>query len=239
MDTFMDKLAHKLTAQEMIKANSAADAEEMNRLKSQIKEYREILDRLQAMVDDSVVKLENGAARIENAKADESEINRLVAESIAKMDTLANSLDETKADIAVTKACVRETKTNLEATKADIEETKAGIEEAKAGLEETRLGFADSKAVIEESKVINEELKNTLFEKVKELDDNVHKECVKVYRNVQAVVVEENNKQSENHTFTINEMKKKQGTILNVSVLALLFAAGSLIFQVLLYLHII
>ena len=26
MDTFIDKLAHKLTAQEMIKANSAADA---------------------------------------------------------------------------------------------------------------------------------------------------------------------------------------------------------------------
>ena len=35
MDTFMDKLAQKLNAQEMIKANSAADAEEMDQLKSQ------------------------------------------------------------------------------------------------------------------------------------------------------------------------------------------------------------
>ena len=37
MDTFMDKLAQKLNAQEMIKANSAADAEEMDQLKSQPK----------------------------------------------------------------------------------------------------------------------------------------------------------------------------------------------------------
>ena len=35
MDTFMDKLAQKLNAQEMIKANSAADAEEMDQLKNQ------------------------------------------------------------------------------------------------------------------------------------------------------------------------------------------------------------
>ena len=34
MDTFMDKLAQKLNAQEMIKANSAADAEEMDQLKA-------------------------------------------------------------------------------------------------------------------------------------------------------------------------------------------------------------
>ena len=39
MDTFMDKLAQKLNAQEMIKANSAADAEEMDQLKSQLREY--------------------------------------------------------------------------------------------------------------------------------------------------------------------------------------------------------
>ena len=35
MDTFMDKLAQTLNAQEMIKANSAADAEEMDQLKNQ------------------------------------------------------------------------------------------------------------------------------------------------------------------------------------------------------------
>ena len=47
MDTFMDKLAQKLNAQEMIKANSAADAEEMNQLKNQLREYDECLAQMQ------------------------------------------------------------------------------------------------------------------------------------------------------------------------------------------------
>ena len=47
MDTFMDKLAQKLNAQEMIRANSAADAEEMDQLKSQLREYDECLAQLQ------------------------------------------------------------------------------------------------------------------------------------------------------------------------------------------------
>ena len=38
MDMFMDKLAQKLTAQEIIKANTAADVEELNKLKNQIAE---------------------------------------------------------------------------------------------------------------------------------------------------------------------------------------------------------
>ena len=36
MDTFMDKLAQKLTAQEIIRGNLAADAEEMDTLKEQM-----------------------------------------------------------------------------------------------------------------------------------------------------------------------------------------------------------
>ena len=47
MDTFMDKLAQKLNAQEMIKANSAADAEEMDQLKNQLREYDECLAQMQ------------------------------------------------------------------------------------------------------------------------------------------------------------------------------------------------
>ena len=39
MDTFMDKLAQKLTAQEIIRGNLAADAEEMDTLKEQVKDY--------------------------------------------------------------------------------------------------------------------------------------------------------------------------------------------------------
>ena len=39
MDTFMDKLAQKMNAQEMIKANSAAEAAKMEQLQNQVAEY--------------------------------------------------------------------------------------------------------------------------------------------------------------------------------------------------------
>ncbi len=39
MDNFMDKLAQKFNAQEMIKANSQAEAAEMKKLQLQVAEY--------------------------------------------------------------------------------------------------------------------------------------------------------------------------------------------------------
>ena len=54
MDMFMDKLAQKLTAQEMIKANTAADTEELNRLKSRVAAYNECLEKLQKLIDEGL-----------------------------------------------------------------------------------------------------------------------------------------------------------------------------------------
>ena len=48
MDTFMDKLAQKLNAQEMIKANSAADAEEMDQLQKGTERNRQLRALLMA-----------------------------------------------------------------------------------------------------------------------------------------------------------------------------------------------
>lgn len=68
MDTFMDKLAQKLNAQEMIKANSAADAEEMDQLKNQLREYDECLAQMQQVNKE--------------LKAISQEMERLMAETI-------------------------------------------------------------------------------------------------------------------------------------------------------------
>ena len=69
MDTFMDKLAQKLNAQEMIKANSAADAEEMDQLKSQLREYDECLAQMQQVNKE--------------LKAINQEMEKLMSETIA------------------------------------------------------------------------------------------------------------------------------------------------------------
>jgi hypothetical protein len=49
MDNFMDKLAQKFNAQEMIKANSEAETNEMKKLKLQISEYEKILQEMRKL----------------------------------------------------------------------------------------------------------------------------------------------------------------------------------------------
>ena len=45
----MDKLAQKFSAQEMINANSQAEAEEMKRLQMQVSEYEKILQEMRKL----------------------------------------------------------------------------------------------------------------------------------------------------------------------------------------------
>ena len=159
MDTFMDKLAQKLNAQEMIKANSAADAEEMNQLKNQLREYDECLAQMQQ-------------------------------ENTEKLQELQ-------------------------------QEYTTKLEEIRQNTEEL------------------EELRKHLDEKLDGSDENVHKECVKVYRNVQAAVVEENEKQTEAIAGKIKEsLNGKLNGVLGVSIAALLVAAADIVLHVLNILHI-
>lgn len=217
MDSFMDKLAQKLTAQEMIKANSAADAEEMKKLKSQIKEYRDILDQMQKLVADS-------AEKIENAKVDGSEINRLVDESIAKINQIqVASQDNEGLQVALEQL--------QQSVGAKQEQLQQSVEEK---LEQLKQSVEQNSA--------NEnwdELEQSIDMKMIVVGENIHKECVKVYRNVQAVVVEENGKQTESVVAAVKELKGKFGPILGVSVAALIVSIISIVFQVLVYLHVI
>ena len=204
MDTFMDKLAQKLTAQEMIKANTAADAEEMKKLKNQVKEYQDILEQMQKLVED-------GAAKLEKAKVDGNEINRLVEAGIVKISQM--QLDS-----------------------QEIEELSDGLAELSENLDKLT-GTLNTKL-----DGINENaghLELALGEKLDSASENIHKECVKVYRNVQAVVVEENAKQSETVVAAVNGLKGKLNAVLGVSIAALIAAAGSAIFQLLVYFNVI
>ncbi len=45
MDTFMDRLSHRKSSQEMIQANSAADAAKMEQLQNQVTEYDTLLQK--------------------------------------------------------------------------------------------------------------------------------------------------------------------------------------------------
>ena len=206
MDTFMDKLAQKLNAQEMIRANSAAEAEELGKLRNQVAEYNQCLAKLQKL-------LEDGEQKLEGAKVDGAEINRLVEESIAKISALqkdTESIDEMKAVLAGLKD-------SLEAALQEQEQSLS------AKLE-------DQKSVVAAQL---EDQNKAVVAKLDESNENVHKECVKVYRNVQAVVVEENGKQTESLTNSVAALKGKLNAVLGVSITAMILALAGVVLQVL------
>ena len=197
MDMFMDKLAQKLTAQEIIKANAAADAEELDKLKNQIAEYNECLVKLQALIED-------GTAKLEGARVDGDQINCLVEEGIGKIRAMQQ--DHTVQD-------------QLKAVYKRLAEQIAGVDKSlQEGMDKLLQ--------------MEEESGDKLNARLSAVEENIHKECVKVYRNVQAVVVEENGKQKEEFE-EIKTTGGKLGVVLGVSVAALIFSLVSAILQVL------
>ena len=236
MDTFMDKLAQKLTAQEMIKANMAADAEEMNHLKEKNKEYAECLEQMQKLVADSVNKLEN-------AKVDGGEINRLVEEGISKINQVRETtenqmntevlaaLEELKKIAAAEPEVLQELKI-LPELQGHLNEIKTTNGDVKTAINDIDAAVKAVDATVKDVDTTVKSIENEIKEKNESVNDNIHKECVKVYRNVQAVVVEENGKQTETLTGTVNALKGKLNAILGVSIAALILALGSIVIQV-------
>ena len=86
MDTFMDKLAQKLNAQEMIRASSAADAEEMDQLKSQLREYDECLAQMQQV--NKELKAINHEMEKLMSETIAPEVKKLSEESVAAIEKL-------------------------------------------------------------------------------------------------------------------------------------------------------
>ncbi len=328
MDTlFMDKLSQRLTAQEIIKANTAADTEELNNLRSQLAAYNECLDRLQRLINEGEAKL-SGARQIDNR-----DVRYLVEEGLNKIRTLQpdvdgmerlqkqlaeqlNSIDRTMVDqlcnmdkaiadqiAGIDKnmegrlAAVGRTvggqfagmDKTMEKKFAELEKAMggqfAGMDKAMekrltsmsgqlAGIDKTVEGsFAEMGQKMEgQLDEINQTVKGqlagvdrtvterldalgrTLAEQTKDNDSgqltenlesingNVHKECVKVYRNVQAVVVEECGKQTNavnEANASLNAVKTRQGAILGLSVAALIFSLAGVAMQILGMLNII
>lgn len=177
MDNFMDKLAQKLTAQEMIKANSAADTAELERLQKQLAQYDACLQ----------------------------EMRKLSLKNVETTDKVGQLLDESIQKIQ------------------EVQRLEEGNDELKQLLQDQTRAFEEIRMLINESKTDKEylnknmeELRSTLRAMLDESEEHVHKENVRVYRNVQAVVVGESKKLSEDL-----EQKHKKLFGMNRAVLVL------------------
>ncbi len=154
MDTFIDKLAQKRNAQEMIRANTTAETLKMEQMQKQMEAYDGLLQEIR-------------------------KVNLKTAENAAQVQNV-----------------LRECLEKLERVQTDDGQT--------GGSEQTL-----------------EEIKKLLQDQFQQSNDFLHKENVKVYRNVQAALIEELNKQTE-ELKNSQAQNKTNKAILPVCVLILI-----------------
>ena len=241
MDMFMDKLAQKLTAQEIIKANTTAETEDLNRLRNQIDEYDRCLAKLKQLLEESADKLKGNsdqneqlqkllAERLGNVEANLGErfgnVNAILGERLGGMDAVLgqrlgdmnNALEQRLGDMN-------------SALEQRLEDVNSALEQRFSDLDQSmdaKLSQLDSK--------IDEGEDTQLEEKLLSITESVHKECVKVYRNVQAVIVEEGSKQSEllnGVTSSAQRLGKKLNIVFGISLASLVLSLISVIVQLL------
>lgn len=190
MDNFMDKLAQKLSAQEVIKANSQAEAAEMKKLQLQVAEYEKILQEMRKLNYKNTEISEKIDVQVgENALR----VKELQEEEIKLLTTLRDLTDE------------------------------------QIRLREEELANSESDDTLEEIKQVVVKTEDLL----KHTEDHIHKENVKVYRNVQAVVVDELNKQTSELTSDFSRQNGRVTVAMIFSILAFLGSIAGIVFQIL------
>lgn len=233
MDTFMDKLASRLNAQEMIRANAAAEAKENERLHKEVEVYKQCLEKMREISQQNVT-MGDDVSKLVRASMDK--IAQIQAESGKSEDVLVAMQDNSNAVMSSVKsssdAVMSSVKSSSDVVVAAVKANSDSVMNAISGssdkiMEMLGAGNDEFKAALISELVV--EMKKEL--KVQE--ENVHKECVKVYRNVQAVVTDENDKQTKLIIDNQSKMKKKATAALVCGILAMSFAAAGLVVSLL------
>jgi len=287
MDGFIDKFAQRKNAQEMIKANAMAEAEERERMASRLSEYEMALQEmrrcnLQTMENAEKVKelLAAGLHKIEEVQKKDAGMDRKPEELIGEMRNLSEELiggmknlsEELKGRMAELGEGQKDQKGRMEELgegqkdqKGRMAELREGQEDQKGRMAELREGQEELKSRVAELGEGQEELKSRmaeellhaqseLFEKqnarIQELmeaqkktleellhatEDFNHREAVKVYRNVQAVIDSALPKQTE----AVTEAVEGKGTPVGLKIMwatILIAALANLAIEVLKFL---
>ena len=184
MDTFIDKIAQKRNAQEMIRANMTAEAAKMEQMENQMKEYDAIMQEIRQ------VNLKTATNIAELQEALKECVSRL--EAMQAQEPLKECISRLEAMQA--QEPLKECISKLEAMQAQepLKECISRLEAMQAQEKSETLGSQELA-----------QIREVMEEKFKQSDDFLHRENVKVYRNVQAAVAEELSKQTE-------ELRKSQ-----------------------------
>lgn len=173
MDNFMDKISQKLNSQEIIRANAAADAAAIENLEKQLALFRDQMEKY----DDCLQEM-----RKLNLKNIES------AQGVQELADQANvKLGQTVGEVEA--ASVSKIKETSDLSIAGINQT---LNESLAKIAEIRENSDNLEQITENMSG----LQTRLEELFKSMEDFLHTDNVKVYRNVQAAMIEEMGKQT-------------------------------------------
>lgn len=176
MDNFMDKIAQRISSQEVIRANAQAEALQMKKLQAQFETYDELLKEMQQL----------------------------------------NRKNTALADMA--KSLMESCQERLEQEPQENEAENEAIEAQEKLLEEVRLSVEELKQALAGNAAKTEEL-------LEQSQEFVHKENVKVYRNVQAVIVEELKNQTQELNAGTQKLEKQTAGLKPIMVIALVLGA--------------
>lgn len=224
MDNFIDKFAQRKNAQELIRANAMAEAEEKEKLTAKLSEYELAIQELRRC---SLQNLENSEKVKELLMASLNKIEEVQKKDDGEAGKLAALLEIQQTQMTG----LLERQQSQVAGLLEKQQTQMGglMTEQKDRTEEV---LKELKTVFEEQNAQTKELMEAQQKAIEELlhaaEEFNHKEAVKVYRNVQAVIEGALPKQTEEIRETIREAQKGQGTSAGLIIIGLLtFAAAA------------
>lgn len=217
MDNFIDKFAQRKNAQEIIRANAMAEEKERERLQSKLSEYE------LAMQEMRQCNLQN----LENAE----KVKELLEASLNKINEVQKKDEQNDQNFD---KMIGEVRTLLEGLKDQVEELlTAQGEEMSAFRKEQSALITEQNTQMRE---LMDSQKEALEEKIKAAEDFNHKEAVKVYRNVQAVIEGALPKQTAEITESVRKLTEKgkaSAGLMVIGVLTLLAAGANVVIEVL------
>lgn len=217
MDNFIDKFAQRKNAQEMIKANAMAEAEEKEKLTVKLSEYEMAIQEMRRC---NLLNLENS-----------EKIKELLGASLSKIEEVQKK--DVESDEEAGKA-VEEVKSLLEALKGQVTELLAEQNNRVAELLQAQKGLLEEQKV--QMKETIEAQQKTIEECLHATEEFNHKEAVKVYRNVQAVIEGALPRQTEEIGGMIKKVEERRGTsvaLIVIGVLTFAAAAANTVIEVL------
>ena len=233
MDNFMDKLSKRFNAEEIMRANAEAEAREMNRAKEQAEDYERMMQELRrlylknAEVTEQVQQLiQSGIEQFEEYGRDTEQLQELNDQSRQLARHFGTMKEELRNQIALSQKSVTDQTEAVggelqQALLHKLDELQAAVDRLAnkpAETEESGQGeLADIKGALDELRTLSAGL-----------PDHVHRENVKVYRNVQAVIQDVAAQKTREVSDRLDGIDKKSGGDKKTTILAALAAFFSL-----------